>query len=196
MANSVEIANLGLSQVKGGFIESLTEDSREAQICNRIYEICRDAALADVAPQWARKQVALAVLTEEVNGFDYVYAYPNDCLDAIAIYNEASTAAIDRLDFEMGVSADGNTKLILTQYEEAELIYTAKVTNTALYDLLFVEALAWKMASYLAIPLKGDDKLQVSAAQAYTLAVARAKAKTKNEGHKAPELSSSFQRAR
>ena len=83
MANQVEIANIALSQVKAHAIESFDESSTEAEVVNRIYSIARDACLSDVAPRWARKQSLLSELTEEVSGWDYVYSYPADCLEAI-----------------------------------------------------------------------------------------------------------------
>ncbi len=196
MANQVEICNLALRQVKGGRIESITESSTEAETLRDIYEICRDSALTDISPRWARKQAALALLTETVSGFDYVYQYPADCLRADKIYNSASDSEEDRLPFEIGTNAAGTAPVIMTMIEEAELIYVAKITTTAAYDFLFVEALAWKLAMYLAMPLKGDDKLQAQAARAYAGAVGMAKSNTRNEGHVAPEVTSSFVRAR
>lgn len=196
MANQLEICNLALSQVKGGFIESLTESSREAEIINRIYDLARDSTLTDVAPRFARKQVALALSTDTVTGWSFVYAYPADCLDAIEIYNEASAKDEDKIPFEIAAGSALNTKVILTEQELAELIYTAKVTNTSVYDNLFTEALAWKLASYLAMPLKGDDKLRAQTGQAYSIAVGIAKSKTKNEGWREADTSNAFTKAR
>lgn len=196
MANQVEIANIALSQVKAHAIESFDESSTEAEVVNRIYSIARDACLSDVAPRWARKQSLLSELTEEVSGWDYVYSYPADCLEAIEIYNSAKVNDEDKIPFEIASASSGNASIILTDEAEAELIYTAKITNTGVYDFLFVEALIWKLSSYLAIPLKGDDRLQASCAKAYSAAVGIAKAKTKNEGWRMPDSSSSFVRAR
>ncbi len=87
MSNAVEIINLGLSQIKVAAIESLTEQSAQAIHVNRIFEMARDATLADVSPKWARKQAVLALTTDEVSGWSFVYAYPSDCLKDIEIFN-------------------------------------------------------------------------------------------------------------
>jgi hypothetical protein len=158
--------------------------------------MARDATLADVAPKWARKQLALSLLTEEVTGYDFVYAYPSDCLKDLEIYNPAKTKESDTLEYEIGISESANDKVILTNYEDAELIYVVKVTNTAVYDILFAEALAWKIAALSAIPLKGDEKLAQLVGRGYTIAVGTAKAQTRNAGYRKPDTSNSFKDAR
>jgi hypothetical protein len=196
MANQVELINLGLSQIKVAPIEALTERSPQAIHVNRIYDIARDATLADVAPKWAKKQEALSESTDEVTGYDYVYTYPAGCLKDLEIYNPAKQNEADTLAYDVGLSASGNSKVILTNYAEAELIYIVRVTNTGVYDMLFVEALALKIALLSAMPLKGDKALLEGMSQAYARAVGNAKAYTRNQGYKVPDASNSFTAAR
>jgi hypothetical protein len=196
MPSKIEIINYGLSQVRVASIESLVETSPQAIHVNRIYDMARDATLSDVAPKWARKQAPLALLTEEVSGYDFVYAYPADCLRDIEIWNPAKVNQIDTLEYDLGISESGADKVILTNYEQAELIYTIKVTNTGVYDILFAEALAMKIAALSAVPLKGDDKLAQMAASTYLRAVSNAKVGTRNSGYKKPDESNSFRDAR
>lgn len=196
MPSKIEIINYGLSQIRCAAIESISEASVQAIHVNRIYDMARDATLADVSPKWARKQAALAELTQEVTGYSYVYAYPADCLKDIEIYNPAKVNQSDTLEYDIGISDSGNDKVILTQYEAAELIYTIKVTNTGVYDVLFAEALSMKIAAVSAVPLKGDSKLAELAANTYLRAVGNAKASNRNSGYKSPDESNSFTDAR
>ncbi len=196
MANQIELINLGLSQIKVAAIESLTELSPQAIHVNRIYDIARDVTLADVAPKWATKQEALSESTDEVTGYDFVYNYPAGCLKDIEIYNPAKVNQIDTLAYEVGLSASGNSKTILTNYADVELIYVVKVTNTGVYDMPFVMALAMNIAALSAMPLKGDKPLFEAMSQAYVRAVGNAKAHTRNAGYKPPDASNSFTSAR
>ncbi len=196
MPSKIEIINYGLSQIRTAAIESISEASVQAIHVNRIYDMARDATLCDVSPRWARRQAALTELTETVSGYSFVYAYPADCLKDIEIYNPAKTKQSDTLEYEIGISANGNDKVILSQYEAAELIYTIKVTNTGVYDILFAEALAMKIAALSAIPLKGDSGLAALVARTYLQAVGNAKVGTRNSGYKKPDESNSFRDAR
>jgi hypothetical protein len=80
--------------------------------------------------------------------------------------------------------------------KDAELIYVVKVTTTSVYDNLFVEALALKIAAFSALPLKGDMRLGNAVTQAYNGAVGNAKSFTRNRGYKVPDASNSFKDAR
>ena len=90
-----------------------------------------------------------------------------------------------------GVNVDN-----LTNQEQAELVYTAKVNNTGLYDTLFVDALAFRLAADLALPIKGKLDLQRAYIQQYFAFISNAKAKSANESNEAPDDSSSFTDAR
>jgi hypothetical protein len=197
VSNKIELINLGLSQIRVDPIESLTEQSAAAIHVNRIYDTVRDFVLADIDPKWARKQEALAVLSdEEVSGYDFVYSYPADCAKDIEIYNPAKVNESDTLEYDLGISSTGNNPVILTNYEDAELIYVMKVTNTGVYDPFFIEALAMKIAAFSALPLTGDERLAIQMAQAYMGASNAAKAFTRNRGYKIPDASNSFTDAR
>lgn len=196
MANQIEICNVALSRVGAGSIQSLTEATREARACRTHYELARDAALRDHDWPFARKRADLAVLTETVDDWDYVYQYPADCVAARLILNVASVDPKDRIPFEVGVNAAKSSRVILTDEEDAILVYTALVSNTVVYDALFVDALAWRLAAELAVPLRAETSLQQTFLRQYLLQLGSAKETGSNEKYEAPILSSSFADAR
>jgi hypothetical protein len=194
--NRVEICNVGLSRIGALTISSLTQASREARMCNVFYEPSRDATLADLDWNFARKQDLLAELTEEIDGWDFIYRYPSDCITAREIYNPSKVYDEDKVEFEVGASSSGDYRIILTDLEDAQLIYTKKVDNEVLFDPIFCDALAWKMGMELAMPLRSDDKIQAACARGYALAIGSAKNRSSKEKASTPNQSSSFARSR
>lgn len=177
-------------------ITSLTENTREARLCNSFFETDRDATLRDFPWGFARKQAALAELSEVVTGFTYVYAYPADCLLIREIYNPAKVDAEDLIPYEEGISSTGNIKLILTEQAGAELIYTKKITNATIFDALFADAFAWRLAADLTTPLLGKTDLTVQFWRSYAASVGIAKAASGNQQFNQPSTGSSFKDSR
>lgn len=208
--NSVGICNLALSRLGAYSINSFTEVTKEAKFCNAIYEPVRDSLLRDFDWNFANRREELALLTETYSGYDYAYAYPSDCLKAIKIYNantgysmsgsfyDASLAHTtpNKIEFEIAINDDLSQKIILTNQEEAELFYTAKVENPNLFDPLFVTAFSYSLAAELALALKGSTKMQGELTQLARLYGFRAQASNANESYLKPKVSSSIQDSR
>lgn len=196
MASSIDICNLALSLIGKGSIASFNDASlrKEARECRIHYEPARDATLRDHEWGFASRQDALVEVSDtSVTGWDYVYIYPSTCLCARRIYGLASS---DPIPFSEGLSSDLNTKYILTNEGSAELSYTARVTNTEVFDSLFVTMLAYRLAAELAGPLRGDPNLAKWARQVYEIERMRAQSADANESREAPSTRSSFLSAR
>ena len=80
MASDVEICNIALSNIRAGSINSLDENSLQAQQCKLKYALLRDRMLTEVPWTFNRKIRALSVLTTEIFNWAYAYQYPTDCL--------------------------------------------------------------------------------------------------------------------
>jgi len=208
--NSVGICNLALSHLGSYSIQSFTESTKEAQFCDAVYEPVRDSMLRDFDWNFATKREALALLTTTYSGYDYAYAYPSDCLKAIKIYNantgysmsgsfyDASLtySSPNKIEFEIAINDNLNQKIVLTNEGDAELFYTAKVTNVNLYDPLFVTAFSYSLAAELALALKGSTKMQEELTQLARLYGYKAQATNANESYLKPKISSSLQDSR
>ena len=77
---------------------------------------------------------------------------------------------------------DGQTTSILTDMEEATLAYTFDVTDPSRFTTLFVDALAWRLASRIAFSLTGKADLAKFAMQSYQAHVAQAAGANGTEG--------------
>lgn len=196
MASELDICNAGLSHVTAYGIQDLNERTKEARECKRLYPIARDAMLE--AHDWAvaRKRKPLALLAETYSGWDYAYAWPTDCIMPRKIYDPAECEGSEPIKFEFGANDALNRRVILTNEPEAELIYTAKVTDANLFTSMMIDALSFRLASDLALPLRSDLKLQATMKNQFLAMVSAAQASVANAEEKKPETKSDFHKAR
>jgi hypothetical protein len=143
--SEVSICNMALGWCGvGRVIAALDEVSPEARLCRQYYGPAREQTLRDFSWNFATKRVSLAEKTvpDEYDEYAYAYGYPVDCLRALKL-----RAAGLEYDFEVVLAADGASRLILADVEEAVLVYTSNVSIPALFDPLFVKALARRLAA-------------------------------------------------
>ena len=194
MPSKIEICNIALSKIGKHPIASFEEGSKEAKECRLLYDRSLESVLRDHQWNFATKRIVLAELAEEVIGFDYVYAYPTDCLLAIRIYD--LSGAEQDIEFEIGITEDLSARVILTNEINAVLVYTAKVENPNVFDSLFVDALAARIAMDVSVPLKGDPRVQAAMMQTYNMLLGRAQRTNSNERVKEVDNDSAFSEAR
>jgi len=182
MASEVDICNLALSHIgASATISSLTEQSEEAFHCNLLYADARDSVLRAHPWGFAKRHLALSDVGTPPGNWSYRYSYPNDAIYAREIL-QTNTAG-DPIKFEVGLADAFNARVILTDQEDAVLVYTYKVTNTLVFDPLFVNALAWKIASDIVMPLTRDQERLKAAYQMYQGAISEAQTFNANESH-------------
>ncbi|UPY96262.1 MULTISPECIES: hypothetical protein [Pectobacterium] len=170
MASEIEICNIALSRLGiSRSINSLTEQSKEAGACSLHYEPARDAVLSDFPWSFATKRVALADLNSAPSDWQYAYRYPTDCMRVIEIMTPGTRTptACQRIEYATGSDADGTGKLIYTDEPNAWLKYVGKVIDTNMFDAIFRDALAWRMAGEMAMQLGGNANLGQFAMQMY-----------------------------
>lgn len=191
-ATEVQICNLALSNLGvSTLLSSLSEDSNEARVCNVWYEQTRDAVLQDFPWNFCKRRVSLAEVSEDpATDWGYVYAYPIDCLAvrALTLAGMRKPRNDQRIEFE--VAYNGSQRVIYTDQYQAELIYTAKVTDPSIFDPLFTIALSWALAAAIAPSLVGQIAGQSVAAnmrETYVLMLQQAAAASMREGFEGVE---------
>lgn len=156
------IANAALEQIgaKSG-IQNLNENSVEAKACKFWYEFCRVHVLEAYNWGFARKRLALAASSDDPpeGVWSYRYQYPVDCLRAREIENPLGPTA-DAIPFTIEETSDGSAKSILTNAEEAKLVYTRDVQQTSLFPAHFIDTLAAQLASRIALKLTGKRTIR------------------------------------
>lgn len=156
-----QICNLALSHIGAkSTIQTLTENSPPAKACRQWYDIARQEILEAFNWSFARLRIDLALHADAApNGWGYRYQHPSNCLAPRLIYNPIGLLAAP-IPFEMGISLDGSTKCILTNLEEAELIYTFDQVNVYMFEPRFVNALSFLLASKFSYSLTGKRTLR------------------------------------
>jgi hypothetical protein len=146
--------------------------SKVAKSMKAAFEGCRQTFLREAAPGFARKTVALAVLTGETDDiYDYVYAYPADAIKLRYIDN-GSTLDSDPIDFETGANAAGTAETILTDQASAIMVYTRDITHYNLYAADDIKALEYLLAWETAMINTRQQSLADSLERKFSIALA------------------------
>ncbi len=212
MISDVRIANMALSHVGAkSTIEAIGEASTEGRVVDLWFEYSRRQTLEAFDWNFARKRRALTTHAEDppegVWGFRYVY--PGDCLAARKIENPTASAPLvwiqnftdpetrgDAIPFEVEQNAAGNQKTILTNLQDAVLVYTFEQLDAGLYSPLFVEALSWAVAAHIAFTLTGKRSIAGDARQAFQNIMFLAPAADANERVEKPPREAEWVRGR
>jgi hypothetical protein len=192
MAADVDICNLALARLgDAATVTSIDppEGSAQAEHCARFYPVARDAMLEMHAWKFATRRVLLAQLATDTWNWSYAYAQPSEALKLLAVIPATAANDAESKDYEAETTADG-APIILTNQEDASLRFIARVTDSEAFSPLFVDALGWLLASYLAGPvLKGEEGAKMARAclQNFAVTVSNAKISDANQRRVRPE---------
>lgn len=185
ITSDTELANMALGHLGqsplSGDLES--DRSNSAKVMRTFFETTRGCVLRDFPWGFAQRLVTLAPVEEDPNSeWGFSYRMPVDCFMPRRIPSGIRNETLaDRIPYR--TIGDDSGTLILTDQEDAELEYTARVTNPALYPADFCMAFSLRLAAYGAPLLTSGDKFQLGtrAYQLYMAEIARAKANNANE---------------
>ena len=140
--SEVTICNLALQKLGEARITSLSEDSPRARSCNAAYEFIRDRELRAHKWNFAKKRATLAPssVTPDFD-FDDAFPLPTDFLRLLP----PNTSS---LDWQIE-NHEGSPSILTNDGDTLEIVYIARITDTAKFDMLFVEMLACKLALHL-----------------------------------------------
>jgi hypothetical protein len=191
MPSKTQIAKLALQHIGDRFdIADLDEETVEAEQIALVYDEARRAVLRRHPWNFATKFASPATLNiTPPGGWDYAYAYPSDAVRIIEIINPLGRN-LPRLEFERANLSD-NTRVILTDQEDAEFRYTADIDDPNMYDPEFVMAFSFLLASFVAMALTGDLQIKKDLENEADRQIAMAGSTDANEGRteEAPEAS-------
>lgn len=177
MATEVSICSNALRKLGDDPITSLTDDTERARLCNAFYESSRDACLRAHPWNFAITRATLAQLsTTPAYGFSYQYALPTDpyCLRVLEMEYQDYIFKIENLATE--------GRVLLTDESTAKILYIARITDTSLFDSLFVDLLTAKLSINLAYAITGSLKVQEQMYLLYTKILSEARSVDGQEG--------------
>jgi hypothetical protein len=170
MSTYVDIGNLALSHLGDDATVAVLdppESSAQAVHLSRFIPIARDEMLEGFAWKFAQRRATLALRAETSDAWEFAYAEPSDCIRVIGILPYGYTSDDNATELFDTESADDGTPLIITNTENATLLYTARVTDPSRFTPLFTSALARLVAAYVAGPLIKGEEGQKAALQQY-----------------------------
>ena len=146
MASIVGICNGALNQLGATTILSLSEDSKNARLCNSRYTQVRDALFRSHPWNCLQKRVQIAAdTTAPAWGFNYAYTLPADCLRLLKI-----------LDYDSNYKVEG--RKILSNTSSMKILYVARVTDPNEYDELLRETLSASLGADIAFGVTSNNQ--------------------------------------
>ena len=146
MASVVDICNGALNQLGATTILSLTEDSKNARLCNSRYNQIRDALFRTHPWNCLQKRVELAADTiSPAWGFNNSYTLPSDCLRLLRI-----------LDYDSNYKVEG--RKILSNSSGMKILYVARVTDPNQYDELLRETISASLGADIAFGVTSNNQ--------------------------------------
>jgi len=177
MASIVQICNSALNQLGASSITALTDDSKNARLCNERYTTVRDAVFRAHPWNCLVKRVQLAQDTATPAwGFTYQYTLPADCLRILGIK-----------DYNSDYKVEGR-KLLIDE-SSVYLIYLAQITDVNELDVLLRETISAHLAQDIAYAITANLQVSKLMAEKYQSKLSEARHTDAGEGYNTnPEL--------
>ncbi len=154
MASVVDICNSALNLLGASTISALTDDSKNARLCNQRYEPVRNRVFRSHAWNCLHKRVQLAQnSTAPVIEYTYAYALPSDSLRVLKVHNGTTDSIASSIDYKL------EGKNIVTDEGTIYLIYIALDTDPNNYDTYLQESISHQLAADLAYAVTNNATL-------------------------------------
>ena len=154
MASVVNICNSALNLLGASTIAALTDDTKNARLCNQRYEPVRNRVFRSHAWNCLHKRVQLAQnSTAPIVEYDHAYALPSDCLRVLKIHNGTTDSIATALDYKL----EGRN--IVTDIDTVFVIYIALDTDPNNYDTYLRESISHQLAADLCYAITNNATL-------------------------------------
>ncbi len=158
MANETEIVNMALSLIGDSRITSMTDTStNEGVLAVLFYAQARDEVIGQSGVDWKvaieRLGPLAALSTAPSFGWDNQYQLPEDLLRLIGLVTDLN-------DIPLGVEWKREGTKLLTNEDTVHILYIKRITETATFPPLLVQAIYLKLGSKLAFPITRDKVLR------------------------------------
>lgn len=166
--STVGICNLALQKLGASRISRLSDEDENARACNACFALLRDRELR--ANRW-KFAIVRATLAPHATPPRFVYRYafvlPPDCLRVLF-------PARTGLDWKIE-NHEGEVAILTNDGDTLNIRYIQQLTDPTKFDLLFVEALACKIAWHLAEAITQSNTKKAALQEEYRAAIAEAR---------------------
>ena len=154
MASVVDMCNSALNLLGASTISALTDDSKNARLCNQRYENVRNRVFRSHAWNCLHKRVQLAQnSTAPVIEYSNAYALPSDCLRVLKVHNGTTDSIASAIDYKL----EGRN--IVTDEGTIYLIYVALDADPNNYDSYLQESISHQLAADLCYAITNNATL-------------------------------------
>ena len=154
MASTVDICNSALNLLGASTISALTDDSKNARLCNQRFESVRDRVFRSHSWNCLTKRVQLAQDSDApVIEYTYQYTLPTDCLRVLKVHNGTTDSIASALDYKV------EGRKIKSDEGTIYLIYIAIDTDPNNYDSYLRESISHQLAADLAYAITNNATL-------------------------------------
>lgn len=184
MPSVVDICNEAMDLLGAATITSLTENSKEARLCNRRFDTVRDAVLRSHPWNVAITRASLAKdATAPAFGFASQFTLPTNpyCLRVISFWNSSVNNEVAAYDSNVMYKIEG--RKVLSNEGSCSITYISRVTDTELFDSLLSSAIAHKLASETAYAITGSNSVSQAMQVMYETRLREAKSIDAMEGY-------------
>ena len=184
MPSVVDICNEAMDLLGAATITSLTENSKEARLCNRRYETVRDHVLR--AHPWncaiTRRTLAKDSAAPDF-GFTNQFTLPTDpyCLRVLSFWN--SNVNNDLAPYDSNVMFKIEGRKILSNEGTCKITYIARITDTEQFDTLLSSAIAHRLAGETAYAITGSNGVSQAVMALYNERLKEARGMDAMEGY-------------
>ena len=153
MASVVDICNSALNLLGASTISSLTEDSKNARLCNQRYEPIRNRTFRSHAWNFATKRVQLAKGVSSSSWICKSIYFTKWLFKSF----KSANCTTDSIKDDLPYVVEG--RKIKTDEGTIFLVYIALITDPNLYDSYFNEALSAALAADIAYAITNNATL-------------------------------------
>jgi hypothetical protein len=191
MTSIVGICRMALDLLGDYAIADLSDNTKQARLCDRNYPVMRDAVLRAHPWNCAMTRARLPLMADApAFGFARQYQLPSDCLRLLPVtqegYYDAPTVA-HRVEGRR-VLTDASAPL--------DILYVRRLTDPSDFDPLLTDAIAARLAWQIAYNLTGSRSMAADARQVYFDKLGEARVIDGVEGTISPVENSSWIEAR
>lgn len=173
MASEVEIINQGLVLIGDQPITARDDDNDRARVADLFFDDIRDAVLRAHPWGFSKIRVALALAAGSPaygsgeGGWDYHFTLPTDpkCLRVLRV--------AEAYPGQIPYSVEG--RKLLCNESSMSILYIAQITDTGVFDALFTDTLAARLAMAFAMALTKQKTLVELAANVYKIKIEEAR---------------------
>ena len=160
MTSIVAVCNRALSKIGDELIIlSLDDNTKPARYCKALYADTRD---------FVQRYVLAPLRDKPLFGYEYQFSLPSDCL------------RVWKMEENQRYQVEG--QCLLTDSNVCRFIGITRIEDATVFDPMFVEAFALRLAAELAVPLTASVALRDSLIKEYQQFVQQAKTASAMEG--------------